>query len=83
MNFAYGGTGVFNTLAPFPNMTQQIHFFEDMIKQGQYSSSDVKGSITLVSLAGNDYTYYSATNGSLDVSLSLHLHMISKLIAEL
>ncbi|KAL6327808.1 hypothetical protein AAG906_025728 [Vitis piasezkii] len=51
MNFAYGGTGVFDTLVAAPNMTIQI--------------DDLKSSIALVSVSGNDYNAYIARGGSL------------------
>ncbi|KAF6165993.1 hypothetical protein GIB67_012890, partial [Kingdonia uniflora] len=64
MNFAYGGTGVFNTLVPEPNMTAQIDLFQQVISTGVYTKHDLKSSIVLVSVAGNDYTTYNARNGS-------------------
>jgi len=56
MNFAYGGTGVFDTYVPLPNMTVQINLFEDVISREKvYMGTDLQSSIALVSLAGNDY----------------------------
>ncbi|XP_045792947.1 GDSL esterase/lipase At5g03610-like [Trifolium pratense] len=55
MNFAYGGTGVFNTLVHGPNMTTQIDKFEELIQQNVYTKIDLESSIALVSVAGNDY----------------------------
>uniref|UniRef100_A0A6N2MHW0 SGNH hydrolase-type esterase domain-containing protein n=1 Tax=Salix viminalis TaxID=40686 RepID=A0A6N2MHW0_SALVM len=55
MNFAY-------TLLP-DNMTQ-IDFFQDIIHEKFYSGSDLHSSVALVSVAGNDYSNYIATNGS-------------------
>lgn len=68
MNFAYGGTGVFPTLAPDPNMTTQIDFFQDIINKKIYSGSDLCSSMALVSVAGNDYSTYATTNGSPQVT---------------
>lgn len=68
MNFAYGGTGVFPTLAPDPNMTTQIDFFQDIIHKKIYSGSDLCSSMALVSVAGNDYSTYATTNGSPQVT---------------
>ncbi|KFK24825.1 hypothetical protein AALP_AA8G030000 [Arabis alpina] len=63
MNFAYGGTGVFNTLAPLPNMTTQIDFFQKLLTAGDiYSTSDLTYSVALVSVAGNDYSTFIAQN---------------------
>ncbi|PKI49319.1 hypothetical protein CRG98_030247 [Punica granatum] len=64
MNFAYGGTGVFDTLAPYPNMTAQITLFEQLLKDNTFSAADVNSSATLVTLSGNDYSYYIARNGT-------------------
>ncbi|KAI4339283.1 hypothetical protein MLD38_024243 [Melastoma candidum] len=59
MNFAYGGTGVFNTLVNKPNMTTQIEFFKDLVERKVYSKEDLAKSIALVSVAGNDYAAYA------------------------
>ncbi|KAK7278640.1 hypothetical protein RJT34_23674 [Clitoria ternatea] len=64
MNFAFGGTGVFDTFAKAPNMTTQIHLFQQLIQHKLYSPSDLTNSVALVSVAGNDYTHFAATNGS-------------------
>ncbi|KAI8032945.1 GDSL esterase/lipase [Camellia lanceoleosa] len=65
INFAYGGTGVFNTLAKEPNMTAQINFFQQLLEEKVYTKHDLNSSIALVSLGGNDYATFMATNGSL------------------
>lgn len=64
INFAYGGTGVFNTFSSDPNMTTQIDFFQKMINEKVYTPLDLKSSVALISLAGNDYSAYIARNGS-------------------
>ncbi|PIA28326.1 hypothetical protein AQUCO_07200172v1 [Aquilegia coerulea] len=64
MNFAYGGTGVFNTHVPEPNMTTQIDFFQTLIQEGAYTKHDLSSSIALVSIAGNDYGTYTGNNGT-------------------
>nr|KJB62181.1 hypothetical protein B456_009G405200 [Gossypium raimondii] len=64
LNFAYGGTGVFDTPAPEPNMTTQIDFLQQLLNDSVYSKRALKTSVALVSLAGNDYSNYIATNGS-------------------
>ncbi|KAA8539153.1 hypothetical protein F0562_025845 [Nyssa sinensis] len=66
MNFAYGGTGVFNTLVKEPNMTTQINFFEQLLEEKVYTKHDLNTSIALVSVGGNDYATYMAQNGSLE-----------------
>ncbi|KAH7536974.1 hypothetical protein FEM48_Zijuj03G0042900 [Ziziphus jujuba var. spinosa] len=55
MNFAYGGTGVFNTLEKPPNMSTQISFFQQLRQQKWYTKQELNPSIALLSLAGNDY----------------------------
>lgn len=67
MNFAYGGTGVTETLAAYPNMTAQIGLFEQLIEDNTFSGADVNSSMTLVTLSGNDYSAYLARNGSFGV----------------
>ncbi|KAF8395377.1 hypothetical protein HHK36_019323 [Tetracentron sinense] len=64
MNFAYGGTGVFNTLTLDPNMTTQIDFLQQLLQDGVYTKDDLNSSMALVSAAGNDYTAYLAKNGT-------------------
>ncbi|CAJ1968645.1 unnamed protein product [Sphenostylis stenocarpa] len=66
MNFAYGGTGVFDTSSNYPNMTIQIDFFQQLIKENVYTTSDLSESVALMSVAGNDYNFYLATNGSIE-----------------
>ena len=68
MNFAYGGTGVFETPVAEPNMTIQISLFEQLLEEKLYTEEDLKSSIALVSLSGNDYNAYIARGGSLLVS---------------
>lgn len=65
MNFAYGGTGVFDTFTSGPNMTAQIYSFNQLIQENVYTPSDLSKAIAYVSVAGNDYNHYLATNGSL------------------
>ncbi|XP_057804046.1 GDSL esterase/lipase At5g03610-like isoform X2 [Salvia miltiorrhiza] len=64
INFAHGGTGVFQTLFDLPNMTTQIDFFQQLIEKNVFGSDDLSSSIALVSLAGNDYAAYLARNGT-------------------
>lgn len=68
MNFAYGGTGVFDTTVAYPNMTAQIGLFEKLIKDNTFSATDLSSSLTLVTLSGNDYSAYTARNGFTSVS---------------
>lgn len=74
LNFAYGGTGVFDTPAPEPNMTTQIDFLQQLLNDSVYSKRALKTSVALVSLAGNDYSNYIATNGSTAVIITPHIY---------
>ncbi|CAJ1976682.1 unnamed protein product [Sphenostylis stenocarpa] len=66
MNFAHGGTGIFNTLVEGPNMTVQIDSFEKLIQQKIYTKADLESSIALVNAAGNDYaTFLQGKHGSI------------------
>lgn len=74
VNFAYGGTGVFDTDISQPNMTSQIDLFEKLITENKlYNKTDLQSSIALVSLAGNDYSNY-LKHGSPLVSGFIHLN---------
>ncbi|PON58391.1 Lipase [Trema orientale] len=64
MNFAFGGTGVFNTMEKEPNMSTQISFFEEILEKNLYSKRDLNSSVALVSVAGNDYGAYLAKGGN-------------------
>ncbi|GMY23370.1 GDSL esterase/lipase At5g03610-like [Fagus crenata] len=67
MNFAYGGTGVFETLLiNGPNMTTQINLFEKQLEEEVYLECDLDSSVALVSLAGNDYTAFVAKHADLE-----------------
>ncbi|KAK6942619.1 GDSL lipase/esterase [Dillenia turbinata] len=63
VNFAYGGTGVFDTSDPYPNMTTQIDYFQNLIHDSIYTKADIANSLVFVSLAGNDYSNYLSTHG--------------------
>ncbi|XP_031499325.1 GDSL esterase/lipase At5g03610-like [Nymphaea colorata] len=65
MNFAFGGTGVFDTLVSLPNMTTQIDLFQQLIDEGEYQEWELGSSMALVSVAGNDYSAYLARNGTM------------------
>ena len=69
VNFAYGGTGVFDTLVLEPNMTTQIDFFEKLLKDLVYNKTDLDSSLFLVTVAGNDYGAYNAKGGTAKVNL--------------
>lgn len=62
INFAYGGTGVFNTSNGLPNLTAQINLLKQLVV-GVYSVQDLESSLVLVSVAGNDYSFYLQNHG--------------------
>ncbi|XP_077235826.1 GDSL esterase/lipase At5g03610-like [Tasmannia lanceolata] len=83
MNFAFGGSGVFNTLSPVPNLTAQIDLFQEQIKEGVYTKSDIESSLTLVSIVGNDYAAYQARNGTLQGLQAFATSLINQLAIDL
>lgn len=84
MNFAYGGTGVFNTLASEPNMTTQINSFQRQLEDEVYTKRDLNSSIALVSVAGNDYATYMAGNAAQQQSVQVFTRsLISQLALNL
>ncbi|XP_020229726.1 GDSL esterase/lipase At5g03610 [Cajanus cajan] len=56
VNFAYGGTGVFDTSIDGPNTTAQIDSFQKLIEQNNITKQDLQSSIALVNAGANDYT---------------------------
>ncbi|KAI4304952.1 hypothetical protein MLD38_040406 [Melastoma candidum] len=72
INFAHGGTGVFDTDVAAPNMTAQIDLFEQLVKK-HYGDIGLENSIALVTNSGNDYSAYMArNNGTLDPKDVMH-----------
>ncbi|XP_030532451.2 GDSL esterase/lipase At5g03610 isoform X2 [Rhodamnia argentea] len=65
MNFAFGGTGVFDTPTARPNMTVQIDPLQQLIAESVYTGQDLRSSLALVTNSGNDYSAYLARNGSI------------------
>ncbi|KAK4367149.1 hypothetical protein RND71_015029 [Anisodus tanguticus] len=66
VNFAYGGTGIFNTFVNQPNMTTQINYFQQLLEEKEqvYNKENMSSSIALVSVAGNDYATFLTNNGN-------------------
>jgi hypothetical protein len=75
MNFAYGGTGVFDTFTTDPNMTVQINEFQKLIKKSVFTAKDLNSSAAFFFLSGNDYAFYLSNNKSLSVSMNALLHL--------
>ncbi|KAG5574930.1 hypothetical protein H5410_055064 [Solanum commersonii] len=66
VNFAYGGTGVFNTFVNQPNMTTQINYFQQLVEEEEqvYNKEKMSSSIAIVSVAGNDYATFITKNNN-------------------
>lgn len=62
MNFAYRGTGVFDTSEKDPNRTDQSDLHEEQIKDDLCSPADLNSSLALVIFSGNDYSHFEETN---------------------
>ncbi|KAA8518598.1 hypothetical protein F0562_016072 [Nyssa sinensis] len=83
MNFAYGGTGVFNTFVSDPNMTTQIDLLENLMKDSIYFKRDLKSSLALVTLSGNDYSAYYASGGTMQGLQSFVTRVVNQLALNL
>ncbi|KAK1572576.1 hypothetical protein Q3G72_034820 [Acer saccharum] len=83
MNFAYGGTGVFNTLVDKPNMTIQIDHFQELLDKNVYTKQDLNKSVALVSVAGNDYTTFIVKNGSLQYFPDFTKNLVKQIAMDL
>ncbi|MED6149146.1 hypothetical protein PIB30_059658 [Stylosanthes scabra] len=67
INFAHGGTGVFDTNIDGPNLTAQIDNFEQLIQQNLFTKRDLEVAYVLVNAGANDYTTHIKTNGIFDI----------------
>ncbi|KAL8125676.1 hypothetical protein AgCh_013079 [Apium graveolens] len=84
MNFAFGGTGVFNTDVPLPNMTTQIDLLEKlMLGESVYSKTDLQSSLVLVALAGNDYSNLSTAGGTIPEIMAFITKVVNQLALNL
>ncbi|KAK9671520.1 hypothetical protein RND81_12G035900 [Saponaria officinalis] len=83
MNFAYGGTGVFDTDVSYPNMTKQIDMFQELLSQSIFTPQDLRHSLAHVSLVGNDYSYYLANGGSVEEVQKFIPQVINQLVLNL
>ncbi|PIN05404.1 Carboxylesterase [Handroanthus impetiginosus] len=84
MNFAFGGSGVFNTLGDLlPNMTTQIDFFQKLMDDSFYTKWDLESSVVLVALAGNDYGAYVGNGGTIEGLQSFIPRVINQLAVNL
>ncbi|XP_048134912.1 GDSL esterase/lipase At5g03610-like [Rhodamnia argentea] len=82
-NFAYGGTGVFDTASSDPNMTAQIDCFEGMIRSAIFKVALTQSSVALVTNSGNDYDYYLANGGQISGMVLFIYKVVNQLVANL
>eukprot|EP01018_Ginkgo_biloba_P012664 Gb_40026 [translate_table: standard] len=83
MNFAYGGTGVFDTGIGLPNATTQIDQLQRLIEDGVYSAQNLTSSLVLFSVAGNDYGYYLLRKGSHEGIYSFEKSVVRQISVDL
>uniref|UniRef100_A0A7N0UYY6 GDSL esterase/lipase n=1 Tax=Kalanchoe fedtschenkoi TaxID=63787 RepID=A0A7N0UYY6_KALFE len=83
VNFAYGGTGVFQTSSSDPNMTAQIDFMQNLLNDGVYTWNDLQSSVALVTLSGNDYAFFIANNNSTEALQAFIPTVVNQLVANI
>lgn len=83
MNFATGGTGVFDTWPELPSMTTQIDQLQRLIDNGEYSARNLTSSLVLLSVSGNDYGFYLVQKRSVEGVPSFIQSVIKQLSADL
>ncbi|KAI6697872.1 hypothetical protein NL676_017991 [Syzygium grande] len=83
MNFAFGGTGVFDTLFPQPNMTVQIDLFQQLVADSVYTGLDLQSSLALVTNSGNDYSTYLAKGGSFEDLPKFIIQVVNQLALDI
>lgn len=83
MNFATGGTGVFDTWPGLPSMTTQIDQLQRLIGSGEYSTRNLTSSLVVLSVSGNDYGFYLLQKRSVEGVPSFVQSVIKQLSADL
>ncbi|KAJ3681563.1 hypothetical protein LUZ60_016052 [Juncus effusus] len=69
MNFAVGGSGVFDTGSFQRNLSIQIDLLKQQIDLGFYSACDLEMSVGLMAVSGNDYSYVAARDNNTSAAL--------------
>ncbi|XP_054785865.1 GDSL esterase/lipase At5g03610-like [Prosopis cineraria] len=84
MNYACGGTGILNTLfTDGPNLTTQIHSLQKQVQQNFYTKHDLRSSVALVNVGGNDFATFLQSNGALKDAGAFSSRLISQLCSDL
>eukprot|EP00257_Ricinus_communis_P026762 XP_025014176.1 GDSL esterase/lipase At5g03610 [Ricinus communis] len=84
MNFAYGGSGVFDTwIKNLPNLETQINSLKQLFVDQIYTKNDFANSVVLVSTSGNDYSFYLRQNGTLQDMSNFTRRLINQLAKNL
>ncbi|EPS58551.1 hypothetical protein M569_16262, partial [Genlisea aurea] len=83
MDFAFGGSGVFSTNPNIPNMTLQIGYLQQLIDDSFYATGDVRSAAVLVTLSGNDYSFYLANGGSVSEIKNFIPSVVNQLVVNL
>jgi hypothetical protein len=55
MTFAFGGAGVHSVLKSAPTLTAQVNMFASLVNDGVISKDQLRRSVALVAISGNDY----------------------------
>lgn len=82
MTFAFGGAGVFkvtSTAKKVPTLAAQVEAFKRLVNDGVISTRQLRHSVALIAISGNDYMSGSDANNGFyssfdDVSSSYHTH---------
>ncbi|KAF0890723.1 hypothetical protein E2562_004221 [Oryza meyeriana var. granulata] len=59
MNFAAGGAGVFSVPSGAPTLDSQVDNFRDLVQDGTITRRNLRNSVALVAISGNDYARLS------------------------
>ncbi|KAJ1282429.1 hypothetical protein BS78_03G050900 [Paspalum vaginatum] len=62
VNYAVGGSGVYAVPHKAPTLAKQIHYFREMIEGGTVGKWQLKSSVALVAVSGNDYARMSSNS---------------------
>lgn len=71
MNFAAGGSGVFKLPSGAPTLDKQVDHFRDLVQDGTITRRNLRNSIALVAVSGNDYARLANVNDTSKVSTQI------------